>query len=190
MPCGSEDADVYDPAMRPVAIVLAVGLTLAVSGASVAVASARVPSAIDECKLLTDAQAATVMQAELFGSGVPDNGGCSWETDPSDRQHLSYVVLKVEKRAKLLARYGDDLRTYLDESTNVGIDPLPGVGNEAFSIYDPLTGPGASSGIEVAVGKRIVSIDYRAAERIENPSPAFDTIVKIVKKVVAKVRKA
>ncbi len=161
---------------------------LALSGVAVVVVPAG--AAIDECDLLSDSQAKTIMRAKPYGPGTANEyGECTWQTDPYDRQHLAGVTVKVEKRAKLLARYDDDLRTYIDESTNVGIDPLPGVGDEAFSVYDPLTGPGASSGIDVAVGKRILSISYIPAKRVENPSPEFDQIVKIVKKVVAKVRK-
>lgn len=181
---GSREADGYAAAMRRILVAASVVL------APLLVAAPGAGAAIDECALLTDAQAESIMQTEPYSAGSEDNGGCSWETDPSDRANgIAYVVLKVEKRKTLLADYGNDLQTYLDESTNVGIDALPGIGDEAFSIYAPLTGPGASSGIEVAVGKRIVSISYQPAERVENPSPEFDKIVKIVKKVVAKVRK-
>ena len=172
--------------MRRIVIIMC-ALTAVVAPTSLA--GARVPSAIDECTLLTNAQARTIMHAKPYSDGAPDNGGCSWQTDPYDRLHLAGVTVKVESRAKVLARYGDDLRTYLEESTNVGIDPLPGVGDEAFSIYAPLTGPGASSGIEVAVGKWILSIEFQPSARVENPSSEFSRIVKITKKVVAKVRK-
>lgn len=145
--------------------------------------------AVDECKLLTDSQARTIMGTEPFGDGSPDNGGCSWETDPSDRANgYAYVTVKVEPAKKLLKRYDGDLRTYLDESTNVGIDPLPGVGDEAFSTYSPLSGPGSADGITVLVGSRVLRIGFQPAERVENPSPALDRVVRIVKKVVAKVR--
>ncbi len=177
----------YAPPMR-ILVTLSCALALAIAPSTLS--GARVSSAIDECTLVTNAQARKIMQAKPYSDGAPDNGGCSWETDPYDRQHLAFVTVKVERRATVLARYSDDLRSYLDESTNVGIDPLPDVGDEAFSIYDPFTGPGASSGIYVAVDDSILSIEFQPLERVENPSPAFSRIVKIVKKVVAKVRKA
>lgn len=152
-------------------------------------AGARVPAAIDECSLLTNAQARTIMQAKPYSDGAPDNGGCSWQTDPYDRLHLAYVTVEVQRRGKVLARYGDDLRRFLEESTNVGIDALADVGDEAFSVYAPLTGPGASSGIEVAEGPWIVSIGFQPSERVENPSPELSRIVKIARKVVAKLPK-
>ena len=171
----------YAPPMR-ILVTLSCALALAIAPSTLS--GARVSSAIDECTLVTNAQARKIMQAKPYSDGAPDNGGCSWETDPYDRQHLAFVTVKVERRATVLARYSDDLRSYLDESTNVGIDPLPDVGDEAF------TGPGASSGIYVAVADSILSIEFQPLERVENPSPAFSRIVKIVKKVVAKVRKA
>jgi hypothetical protein len=144
--------------------------------------------AVDECTLLTNAQARAIMGTKPYSVGAPDNGGCSWGSDPYDRTHITFVTLKVQPAAKLLARYDDDLRTYLDESTNVGIDPLPGVGDEAFSTYSPLSGPGTADGISVLVGKRVVEIGFQPVDPVQNPSPAFDRVVRIVKKVVAKVR--
>ena len=174
------------------ALLVSAAIAMAASGVAVSGATerARASQAVDECALLTDAQAKTIMGVEPFGSGSPDNGGCSWGTDPSDRSHLAYVVVNVDPKAKLLKRYGGDLRRYFDESTNVGIDPLPALGKGAISIYDPLTGPGASSGVAIVVGKNVLRIEYQPTDRVLNPSPQFDAIVKVAKKVVAKLRKA
>jgi hypothetical protein len=171
-------------ARHALVVVLASALVVAVVSPAVA-RTAR----IDECKLLTVAQAETIMGTEPFGGGSPDNGGCSWQTDPSDRASgLAYVTLKVDAARKVLADYDDDLRTYLDESTNVGIDELPGVGDEAFSTYSPLSGPGTSDGLSVLVGDRLLRIGFQRAESVQNPSDELDQIVRIVKKAVAKVR--
>ncbi len=143
---------------------------------------------VDECKLLTRKQAAVFMQVKPFDAGAPDNDGCSWQTDPSDRSNgFSYVTVTVLPLAKYLRDY-PDVRTFLDESTTVGIDDLPGVGSEAYSTYSGFTGPGASDGITVRVGKQVMSIGYQPAEKIENPSPEFDRVVAIVKKMVAKLK--
>ena len=143
---------------------------------------------LDECKLLTKRQATTIMGAKPYAPGSEDNGGCSWETDPTDRANLAYVTVKVEPLEKYLGTY-PSIRSYLDESTTVGIDKLPGVGNQAFSTYSALSGPGSSDGITVRVGNQVLSIGFQATERVENPSPQFDATVEVVKKMVAKLRR-
>lgn len=168
----------------PLVVVLAAAVVLTV----VVPASAR-PARVDECKLLTDAQAETIMGTEPFAPGAPDNGGCSWQTDPSDRANgLAYVTLKVEPAKKVLADYDGDLRTYLDESTTVGIDKLRGVGDEAYSTYSALSGPGTADGIWVIVGDQLLHTGFQPVEPVQNPSDELDQIVRIVKKAVAKVR--
>ncbi len=155
----------------------------------VAVMPAAGARSVSECALLTETQAAKIMGTKPFSSGTPDNGGCSWETDPADRANgVAFVTLKVEPAKQLLERYNGDLRTYLDQSTNVGIDLLPGVGDEAFSTYSPLSGPGSADGFTVLIGKQVLDVGVQPVERLENPSPEFDRVVKIVKKMVAKVR--
>lgn len=170
--------------------VAAIGLGAALPAAGASTLD-RASQATLECTLLTDKQAETIMGVEPFSPGAPDNDGCSWGTDPSDRANgFAYVVVNVDPKAKLLKRYGGSLRRYYDESTNVGIDPLPALGTGALSIYDPLTGPGASSGVAIVVGKNVLQIEYQPTERVLNPSPQFDAIVKIAKKAVAKLKKA
>lgn len=168
----------------PLVTVLAAAMLLAAT----VPASAR-PARIDECKLLTDAQAETIMGTEPFAPGAPDNGGCSWQTDPSDRANgLAYVTLKVQPAKKVLADYDGDLRTYLDESTTVGIDELAGVGDEAFATYSVLSGPGTADGISVMVGNQLLQMSFQPVEPVQNPSDELGQIVRIVKKAVAKVR--
>lgn len=143
---------------------------------------------VDECKLLTTKQAAVIMQTEPYSDGSPDNDGCSWETDPTDRANgFAYVTVTVEALKAFLGSH-PDVRTAIDESTNVGIDPLPGVGSEAYSTYSPLSGPGTADGFTVRVGKQVLEIGVRPVTSIENPSPELDQVVKIVKKMVAKVK--
>ena len=109
---------------------------------------------VDECNLLTRKQAAVFMQVKPFDAGAPDNDGCSWQTDPSDRSNgFSFVTVTVLPLTKYLRDY-PDVRTFLDESTTVGIDDLPGVGSEAYSTYSGFTGPGASDGITVPSASR------------------------------------
>jgi hypothetical protein len=177
---------------RAAAVLVSAAIAVAMAGIGVAGATgrARVAHAVDECKLLTDAQAKTIMGIEPFNGGEPDNGGCSWGTDPSDRRTFAYVVVNVDPKAKLLKRYGGSLRRYFDESTNVGIDNLPALGKGALSIYDPLTGPGASSGVAIVVGSNVLRIEYQPLETIKNPSPELDAVVKIAKKAVAKLKKS
>ncbi len=67
---------------------------------------------------------------------------------------------------------------------------LPALGKGALSIYDPLTGPGASSGVAIVVGSNVLRIEYQPLETIKNPSPQLDAVVKIAKQAVAKLRKA
>ena len=57
-------------------IVILVGALTAVVAPTI-LAGARVPSAINECSLLTNAQARTIMQAKPYSDGAPDNGGCA-----------------------------------------------------------------------------------------------------------------
>jgi hypothetical protein len=178
---------------KAAALLVSAAIAMAASGVAAAGATARasISQAVDECTLLTDAQAKTIMGVEPFGGGSPDNDGCSWGTDPSDRANgFAYVVVNVDPKAKLLKRYGGNLRRYFDESTNVGIDPLPALGKGAISIYDPLTGPGKSSGVAVVVGSNVLRIEYQPVGEIVNPSPRLDAIVKIAKKAVAKLKKA
>jgi hypothetical protein len=165
-------------------------LILAVSGLAAISTAGNAAAAIDECKLLTNAQARAIMGTKPVGGATPDNGGCSWQSDPYDRAHLAFVTLTVEPASKLLARYGDDLQTYLDESTNVGIDPLDGVGDEAFSTYSPLSGPGTADGISVRGGTRVVQLGFQPIASVKNPSPELDRVVRIVKQVVRKVGKS
>jgi hypothetical protein len=167
---------------------LGLGLGALSTGAGPAGAGVRAKP-VDECTLLTPRQAAKIMGAKPYSAGAPDNGGCSWETDPSDRSNLAYVTVKVEPLKKYLGSY-PNIRTFLDESTTVGIDELPGVGNEAFSTYSALSGPGSSDGITVRAGKQVLSVGFQATDRVENPSPEFAATVAIVKKMVAKVKQA
>jgi hypothetical protein len=180
--------------MRKAAGLLVCGaIAVAASGVTVAgaTARARVAQAVDECTLLTDTQAKTIMGVEPFSGGSPDNDGCSWGTDPSDRANgFAYVVVNVDPKAKLLKRYGGSLRRYFDESTNVGIDPLPALGKGAISIYDPLTGPGKSSGVAIVVGANVLRIEYQPVDEVVNPSPRLDAIVKIAKKAMAKLKRS
>lgn len=123
----------------PRAAALFVSAAIAVAASGVAVAGASEPSRVSqaavECTLLTDKQAESIMGVEPFGRGAPDNDGCSWGTDPSDRANgFAYVVVNVDPKAKLLKRYGGSLRRYYDESTNVGIDDLTALGKGALSI--------------------------------------------------------
>jgi hypothetical protein len=176
--------------MRRTAIPLTCFLVIAtVVTAASAAATPRRAKPVNECTLLTTAQAATIMGAEPYGRGAPDNGGCSWQTDPTDRANFRYVVVTVKGLAKYLGKY-PDVRTFLDKSTTVGIDPLPGVGSEAYSTYSGLSGPGSSDGITVRVGKQVLSVSFQATDRVENPSPELDQIVQIVRKVVAKLRRS
>jgi hypothetical protein len=167
---------------------IGVGAALPAAGASTL---DRVPQATLECTLLTDKQAQTIMGIEPFSPGSADNDGCSWGTDPTDRANgFAYVVVNVDPKAKLLQRYGGSFRRYYDESTNVGIDDLPALGKGALSIYDPLTGPGHSSGVAIIVGSNVLQIEYQPLKAIKNPSPQLDAVVKIAKKAVAKLKKA
>lgn len=152
-------------------------------------ATTRRGKSVDECTLLTTAQAATIMGAKPDGPGAPDNEACSWQTDPYDRTNLAFVTVEVQPLAKYRRGY-PDVRTYLDESTTVGIDRLAGVGSEAYSTYSALSGPGSADGITVRVGKQVLSVGFQAADRVEKPSPEFDRIVRIVKKMVAKLKSA
>jgi hypothetical protein len=177
--------------MRRIAVLLAgmLGVSFATApGALGAIRSDRALRSINPCTLLTDAQATTVMGVAPLGGGSPDHGGCSWQTDPADRTNLSYVTLEAQPLKKLLGKKYRNVRTYLDQTTTVGIDPLPGVGDEAFSTYSALSGPGTSDGITVRVGKNVLTIGFQRMTPVANPSPEFDQIVSVVKTIVPKLR--
>jgi hypothetical protein len=180
--------------MRRIAVLLTVILagilvtsTIVAPGALGVTRSNRARRSINPCTLLTAAQATTVMGVTPVGGGFRDGGGCSWQTDPADRANLAYVTIKVQPLKKLLGTKYPDVRTYLDKSTTVGIDALPGVGDEAFSTYSALSGPGTSDGMTVRVGKNVLSIGFQGTTRVANPSPQFDQIVTIVKSIVPKL---
>jgi hypothetical protein len=181
--------------VRRIAVLLAAILagilvtsTIVAPGVLGATRSSRARRSINPCTLLTAAQAATVMGVEPVGGAFRDGGGCSWQTDPTDRANLAYVTIEVQPLKKLLGKKYPDVRTYLDKSTTVGIDALPGVGDEAFSTYSALSGPGTSDGMTVRVGKNVLSIGFQRTTPVANPSPQLDQIVTIVKTIVAKLR--
>ena len=181
--------------MRRIAILTAALASILVTGTIVAPAalaatgSNRARRSTNPCTLLTTAQATRLMGTEPAGSGYHDHGGCSWQTDPTDRANFAYVTLKVEPLKQLLGKYAD-VRTYLEKSTTVGIDALPGVGDEAFSTFSALSGPGTSDGMTVRVGKRVLSIGFQRPTPVANPSPELDRIVTIVKGIGPKLRRS
>jgi hypothetical protein len=81
--------------MRSVAVLsgtLACTLVTAVIAAPTALGEIRSDQprrSINPCSLLTTAQAATIMGTQPSSDGFPDNAGCSWQTDPSDRVNLA-----------------------------------------------------------------------------------------------------
>jgi hypothetical protein len=165
-----------------------VTITIAASVAYGATRSTQSLRSINPCTLLTSAQATTVMGADPVGGAFRDHGGCSWQTDPSDRANLAYVTIDVQPLKKLLGKKYPNVHTYLEKSTTVGIDTLPGVGDEAFSTYTALSGPGTSDGLTLRVGKNVLTIGSQRATPVANPSPEFDKIVAIVKSTVPKLR--
>jgi hypothetical protein len=188
--------------MRRIAVLLAgilVTSAIVAPGVLGATRSNRARRSINPCTLLTAAQATTVMGVEPVGGAFRDGGGCSWQTDPTDRANpngdlrralgeVAYVTIEVQPLKKLLGKKYPDVRTYLDKSTTVGIDALPGVGDEAFSTYSALSGPGTSDGMTVRVGKNVLSIGFQPTTPVANPSPQLDQIVTIVKTIVPKLR--
>jgi hypothetical protein len=181
--------------MRRIAVLLTAILagilvtsTIVAPGAFGATRLNRARRSINPCTLLTTAQATTVIGVEPVGGAIRDRGGCSWQTDPTDRTNLAYVTIDVQPLKKLLGKKYPNVRTYLDKSTTVGIDALPGVGDEAFSTYSALSGPGTSDGITVRVGKNVLSIGFQRTTPVANPSPELDQIVTIVKTVLPKLR--
>ena len=61
---------------------LLVGLLVSLGVFTASVAGARLRP-VDECMLLTKAQAKVIMGAEPFSPGAPDNGGCAGERTPT-----------------------------------------------------------------------------------------------------------
>lgn len=136
---------------------------------------------VDECALLTDAEAEELMLVEPYAPGAPDNDACSWGTDPLDRANLNaYVVLEVQPLEDVLDGRYPDYRTYLDESTNVGIEDLPGLGDEAFIVSPPLSG----IGIDVVDGDQTVSLSIQPAEPYDADSPEFERAVEIMEEIL------
>lgn len=170
--------------MRRIPILFLASLVIVALSSGAASASAR--SAVNECTLLTKTQVATIMGTKPV-SKAPDNEGCSWSTDPLDRANLAYVTTKVVPQKTFVRDY-PDVRTAIDESTNVGIEPLDGVGSEAFLTYSPLTGEGYVDGVTVRIGKQVLTLGFQPVERVANPSEQLDDIVSVVKKMVAKVK--
>lgn len=185
----------YIATVRRIAILL-VGIlagilvtsTVVVPGALGATRSNRAWRSINPCTLLTAPQATTVLGAESVGGAFRYPRGCSWHTNPTDGTNPSYVTIEVQPLKKLLGKKYRNVRTYLEKSTTVGIDALPGVGDEAFSTYSALSGPGTSDGMTVRVGKNVISIGFQRSTPVANPSPQLDQIVTIVKTIVPTLR--
>jgi hypothetical protein len=135
---------------------------------------------VDECALLTDEEAAELMLVEPYAPGAPDNDACSWSTDPVDRELFAYVLLEVQPLEEVLDGRYPDYRTYLDESTTVGIEDLTGLGDEAFIVTPALSG----IGIDVVDGEQVVSLSIQPAEPYDADSPEFERAVEIMQEVL------
>ncbi len=143
----------------------------------------------DPCSLLTDDEVAEIMGVEPFtpgGTPGDEEGVCNWESDPTDRENYLYVTLQVEPLADATEGY-PDLRTAIDESTNVEIIDVDGLGDEAYATKSPLLNAGEVDGLDIAVGDTVLHVGWQPQEPVVRDTPRFDDVLDIARKAIQRL---
>ena len=140
----------------------------------------------EPCAVLTGAEVTEIMGAEPFepdGTPGDEEGVCDWETDPVDRETYFYVTLQVESLDSATEGY-PDLRTAIDESTNVEIIDVESLGDEAYATKTPLADAGTVDGLVVAVGDTVLDLGWQAQEPVVRDTPRFEDVLDIARRAV------
>jgi hypothetical protein len=148
--------------------------------------SSNAGGADDPCALLTADEVTEIMAAEPFDpGGVPgdEEGVCNWETDPNARENYFYLTLQVETLDDATEGY-PDLRTAIDERTNVEIIDVDGLGDEAYATKSPLADAGTVDGLWVAVDDTVLRIGWQSQEPVERDTPRFEDVLDIAEKAI------
>ena len=146
-------------------------------------------SASDPCALLTEAEVTEIMAAEpIEPDGTPgdDAGVCEWGTDPLDRENLFYVVVRVESLDDATEGY-PDLRTAIDESTNVEIIDVDGIGDEAYATKNPLADGGTFDGITMALDDTVLDIGWQSQDPVERDSARAEHVLDIAQEALSRL---
>jgi hypothetical protein len=167
---------------------VAIVAALSIAAASFAGApQAGVPSPDEVCKLLTSKQVVTTMGAKPFGKATPDEHGCTWETDPVERQKgkYSYVFLEVKSLEEATSGY-PDYRSALEEGTRE-IRAIKGLGDRAYTGKTVLIPNGTIDSFNAAKGDTVVELNWQSAKPVKRGSERYRQILKIARGVVADV---
>ncbi|MGQ0803531.1 MAG: hypothetical protein ACT4PI_06690 [Actinomycetota bacterium] len=138
------------------------------------------------CQLLTDDEVAELMGVEPIGPGAPEGDGCGWETDRIDPDGYFYVFVEIESLDDATEGY-PDLRTAIDESTNVEIIDVEGLGDEAYATKSPLRATGEVDGIDVATGQYVLHIGFQPKEPVVRDTPRFDRLIEITERAIDRI---
>jgi hypothetical protein len=134
----------------------------------------------DPCDLLSKKQVRAIMGVKPFGSPIPDNGGCSWETDPVERENYSYVFLEVKSLDEATEGY-PDYRTARDAAgSSEAIEPLDGLGDEAYTGKTVLVSEGAIDSLYAVTDDTVVELSWQARKPVRVDSKRYDKVVGIM----------
>jgi len=141
----------------------------------------------DPCDLLTKKQVRTIMGVKPFGSPIPDNGGCSWETDPLERATYNYVFLEVKSLDEATEGYPDYETARDAAGTSELIEPLDGLGDEAYTGKTVLVAEGAIDSIYAVTGDTVVELNWQSRQPVRVDSRLYDKVVKIMRGLLDEV---
>lgn len=145
--------------------------------------------ASDPCALLTGAEVTEIMAAEpVEPDGTPgdEKGVCDWETDPLERETYFYMTLRVESLDAATEGY-PDLRTAIDESTNVEIIDVDGLGNEAYATKTPLAEPDTVDGLTMALGDTVLDLGWQSQSPVVRDTARFEHVLDIAQKALSRL---
>jgi hypothetical protein len=143
----------------------------------------------DPCALLTGAEVTEIMAEQpLEPDGTPgdEEGVCNWETDPVDRENYFYVTVRFESLDEATDGY-PDLRTAIDESTNVEIIDVDGIGNEAYATKTPLADAGTVDGITMALGDSVLALGWQSQSPVVRDTARFEHVLDIAQKALSRL---
>ena len=127
------------------------------------------------------------MGVKPFGSPVPDDAGCSWETDPINRDDYSYVFLEVKSLDEATEGY-PDYRTARDAAgSSEAIEPLDGLGDEAYTGKTVLVPEGTIDSLYAVTGDTVVELSWQSRKPVAVDSAHYDKIVKIMRGLLEEV---
>ena len=121
------------------------------------------------------------MGVKPFGPPRPDNGGCSWETDPLERERYAYVFLEVKSLDEATEGYPDYETARDAAGSSELIEPLDGLGDEAYTGKTVLVAEGAIDSLYAVTGDTVVELSWQSREPVEVDSRLYDKVVKIMR---------